>query len=95
VRFDYPTLGKERQGWGTRQLVAWIETKSAEQTSHKGRHIGPISRTEPHRIPYFAIWLQPRLRNKTACVDQTSPVSTGIRGSVSKVPCVLDFCKVR
>jgi hypothetical protein len=25
VRFDYPTLRKEREGWGTRQLVAGIE----------------------------------------------------------------------
>jgi hypothetical protein len=29
VRADYPTLRKEREGWGTRQLVAEIEAKSA------------------------------------------------------------------
>jgi hypothetical protein len=29
VRFAYPTLRKEREGWGTRQLVAGIESKSA------------------------------------------------------------------
>jgi hypothetical protein len=26
---NYPTLRKEREGWGTRQLVAGIEPKSA------------------------------------------------------------------
>ena len=29
VRPDYPTLRKEREGWGTRQLVAGVEPKSA------------------------------------------------------------------
>src|SRR5271170_6598734 len=29
VRFAYPTLRKEREGWGTRRLVAGIEPKSA------------------------------------------------------------------
>jgi hypothetical protein len=29
VRPDYPTLRKEREGWGTRQLVEGIEPKGA------------------------------------------------------------------
>jgi hypothetical protein len=28
VRFDYPTLRKEREGWGTRQLVAGIANRA-------------------------------------------------------------------
>jgi hypothetical protein len=30
VRVEYSTLRKEREGWGTRQLVAGIESKSAK-----------------------------------------------------------------
>jgi hypothetical protein len=29
VRFDHPTLRKEREGWGTRRLVAGLEPKGA------------------------------------------------------------------
>ncbi len=29
VKFDYPTLREEREGWGTRRLVAGTELKSA------------------------------------------------------------------
>jgi hypothetical protein len=32
VRFEYPTLRKEREGWGTRRLVAAIDPKSAHST---------------------------------------------------------------
>ena len=32
VGFDYPTLRKEREGWGTRRLVAGIEPKACYST---------------------------------------------------------------
>jgi hypothetical protein len=46
VRFDYPTLRKEREGWGTRRWVEGKEPKSAFFSSFSCRRRASLPKSE-------------------------------------------------
>ena len=60
ARFDYPTLRKRREGWGTRTLVAGMKPKSVldAQCSHQRRGANATSTRVRERR-----WSQARKEN--------------------------------
>jgi len=68
VRFEYPTLRKEREGWGTRRLVAGIEPK--------GGWYSPNGR--PQRVFAGANYANPLFGFSNSCSNKVLRLSLSV-----------------